>query len=380
MKRYIIIGLCLLILGACQSHTSDSADATPKEDIKVATNEVAFSPSQLQSVGIETGTPKRSAVSGMLTLQGTIAIPPQNTVSVSFPLGGYLKSSKMLPGMRVRKGQVLAELEDMQFIQLQQDYLTAKAQFVLAESEFSRQRDLNASKASSDKVFQQARADMETQRILMSALAQKLSVIGINPATLKPENISKSVSILSPINGYVTKVNVNVGKYTAPTDMLFELIDPDDIHLILNVFEKDLNELSVGQQVMAYTNADSRKKYPAEIILINKNLNQDRMAEVQCHFKQYSPVLAIGTFMNGDVAIKNKIALTVPEDAIVRWDNKSYVFIDQGDGVFKMLAVTPGVTNQGYQQLTGAGITEQTKLVVKNAYALLMKIKNTEGE
>src|SRR5690606_31696233 len=127
--------------------------------------------------------------------------------------------------------------------------------------------------------FQQAKAEMETQRILMNALARKLEVIGIAPKTLTPDNISKTVPILSPIDGFVSKVNVNVGKYTAPTDMLFELVDPHDIHLSLNVFEKDLNTLSVGQRVTAYTNADPSRKFTAEIILIGKSLTDDRMAE-----------------------------------------------------------------------------------------------------
>jgi len=381
MKRYSLIGFVLLSFGACQPHTeTNTTSEQTKSDTTASTNLVSFNPKQLNSVGIEVGTPTLENVSGVLTLQGTVAIPPQGIISVSFPLGGYLQSTELLPGLRVRKGQVLAELEDMQFIQLQQDYLTAKEKLILAESEFNRQKDLNLSKASSDKVFQQARADMEAQHILVNALAQKLEVIGIRPANLKPDNISKSVAIRSPINGFVSKVNVNVGKYTAPTDMLFELVDPQDIHLVLNVFEKDLNALSVGQHVQAYTNGDPGKKYRATIILINKNLDQDRMAQVQCHFENYSPVLAVGTFMNGEVSVQNKKALTVPENAIVRWENKSYVFTEQRTGAFKMVEVIPGLVNQGRQQIAGSGIHEATRIVIKNAYTLLMKIKNTEAE
>ena len=178
----------------------------------------------------------------------------------------------------------------------------------------------------------------------------------------------------------VAKINANVGKYSAPTDVLFELVDLGDIHLLLKVFEKDLAKLSVGQRLLAYTNGEPSRRFRAEIILINKNLNADRMAEVQCHFKDYSVSLVPGTFMNGDVSVTNKQALTVPESAIVRWENKSYVFTDQGRGRFNMVEVAPGLLNQGKQQIEAPGITDQTKLVLKNAYALLMKIKNTEAE
>lgn len=379
MKRYILSSAALWLCLSCGTKNEEQQSGNVA-DADSITRLVSFNPQQIRNVGIEVGNPALKNISGTLTLQGKIDVPPQSTISLSFPLGGYLKSTKMLPGMRVRKGQVLAELEDMQFIQLQQDYLTARAKFELAESEFLRQKDLNQSKASSDKVFQQAKAEMETQRILMNALARKLEVIGIAPRQLSPDNISKTVPILSPIDGFVSKVNVNVGKYTAPTDMLFELVDPHDIHLSLNVFEKDLNALSVGQRVTAYANADPSKKFTAEIILVGKSLTDDRMAEVHCHFDQYSPSLVPGMFMNGEVAIESNRALTVPEDAVVRWENKSYVFVERDSGNFEMVEIEAGSVRDGLQQISGGEISVQSKLVVRNAYTLLMKMKNAEKE
>lgn len=391
MKTYILISVAFWACLSCKAPSREEAAASadtanntpaPAGDSAAAMTmrQVSFDPQQMRNVGIEVGEPVLKNVSGTLTLQGMIDVPPQSTISLSFPLGGYLKSTKMLPGMRVRKGQVLAELEDMQFIQLQQDYLTARAKFELAESEYARQKDLNQSKAASDKVFQQAKAEMETQRILMNALARKLEVIGIAPKKLTPDNISKTVPILSPIDGFVSKVNVNVGKYTSPTDMLFELVDPKNIHLALNVFEKDLNALSVGQRVTAYANADPSRKFTAEIILIGKSLTADRMAEVHCHFDRYSAALVPGMFMNGEVSIASKKALTVPEDAVVRWENKSFVFVERDSGSFEMVEIEPGTIRDGFQQIGGAGISAGSKIVIRNAYSLLMKMKNAEEE
>ncbi len=380
MKTYILVTAALWTCLSCSAPKEEEQAAGPADSAAVVMRLVSFDPQQIRNVGIEVGKPAMKNISGTITLQGKIDVPPQSTISLSFPLGGYLKSTKMLPGMRVRKGQVLAELEDMQFIQLQQDYLTARAKFELAESEYARQKDLNQSKAASDKVFQQAKAEMETQRILMNALARKLEVIGIAPQKLNPDNISKTVPILSPIDGFVSKVNVNVGKYTAPTDMLFELVDPKDIHLALSVFEKDLNALSIGQRVTAYANADPSRKFTAEIILIGKSLTDDRMAEVHCHFDQYSATLVPGMFMNGEVAIQNKKALAVPEEAVVRWENKSFVFVERDSGNFEMVEIEPGTVRDGFQQIGGPGIGAESKVVVRNAYALLMKMKNVEEE
>jgi cobalt-zinc-cadmium efflux system membrane fusion protein len=93
----------------------------------------------------------------------------------------------------------------MRFIQLQQDYLTAQTNYVLAETEYKRQYELNQSKASSDKVFQQAKADMDRERILIHSLAEKLRLIGIEPKKLTTTSIKKDVPILSPTNGLSPK-------------------------------------------------------------------------------------------------------------------------------------------------------------------------------
>lgn len=379
MHKYLF--LYVLFLAACSSHEASKAptatEAAPATDDSSA---VSLTPDQIKNAGIEIGTPSTAAVNGTLRLQGTIDVPPQSTVSVSFPLGGYLKRTDLLPGTHVRKGQVLGVLEDMQFIQLQQDYLLAKEKFSFAETEYKRQQELNASKASSDKVFQLAKAEMESQRITMQALGRKLELIGIDPTHLHAGNISKSVNIYSPINGFVAKVNVNIGKYTSPTDVLFELVDPSDIHLSLTVFEKDVNQLSIGQKVIAYTNEHPDKKYEAEILLISKNLDAERMATIHCHFKQFDASLLPGMFMNAEVVVNNVTALTVSEAAIVRWENKFYVFEDKGNNLFKMVAVTPGNVYEGKEQFSAPGITESTRLVTKNAYALLMKMKNSAEE
>jgi cobalt-zinc-cadmium efflux system membrane fusion protein len=371
---------CLFLYLLFLACNSPEPAKEPTAAAPVDSSTVTLTADQIKNAGIVSGRPTTAAVSGTLRLQGTIDVPPQSTVSVSFPLGGYLKRTNLLPGTHVRKGQVLGVLEDMQFIQLQQDYLLAKEQFAFADTEYKRQQVLNASKASSDKVLQQAKANMESLHITMQALARKLELIGIDPLRLTAGNISKTAAILSPINGFVSKVNVNIGKYTAPTDVLFELVDPSDIHLALSVFEKDVHQLSVGQKVVAFNNENPDKQYDAEILLISKDLNEERMATVHCHFKQFDAALVPGMFMNAEVLVNNATALTVSEEAIVRWQNNFYIFEDTGNNTFRMIRVTPGNVHDGQEQFSAPGVSEQTRIVTKNAYALLMKMKNSAEE
>ena len=134
-------------------------------------------------------------------------------VSVSFPLGGYLKSTDLLPGMHVSKGQVIAWIEDPVLVQLQQDYLVAGARLQYLEKEYERQKLLHENDINAAKVFQQAQADYNAQKIMRKGMSERLRLINIDPDKLNEEKISGSVAIYSPINGFVSRVNVNIGKY-----------------------------------------------------------------------------------------------------------------------------------------------------------------------
>jgi len=377
MTKYIIIAFTIAALTACNNKKAEDKTEAP-----VAENAVELTDAQLKNSKIETGMIEQRSISSLLKVNGSIDVPPQNMVSISVPLGGYLKSTKLLAGMHISKGEVLAVMEDQQYITLQQEYLTAKAKLIFAEEEFKRQEELNKSKAASDKVFQQAKVEFTTQKVLVKSLSEKLKLIGINPETLTENNLSRSINITSPIDGYVSQVKMNIGKYANPSDILFELVNPTDIHLALNIFEKDIDKLFIGQKLLAYTNNNAAKKYPCEIILIGKDLTQDRSVEVHCHFEQYDKLLIPGMFMNAEIEVQSHNALVIPTDAVVRFEGKQFVFTETENKKYLMQEVTTSNSENGFTQIIFPSDFDATNktFVTKGAYTLLMKMKNTEEE
>jgi len=378
LKNTIIIFIAFAFLVSCSSKQTNTEVTTET----LNENVVELTDAQFKNSKIEIGKIEQRSISSLLKVNGSIEVPPQNMVSISIPLGGYLKSTKLLACMHINKGEILAVMEDQQYITLQQEYLTAKAKLLFAEDEFTRQEELNKSKAASDKVFQQAKVDYTTQKVLVKSLSEKLKLIGINPENLNENNISRSINITSPIDGYVSHVNINIGKYANPSDILFELVNPTDIHLALTIFEKDVNKLFIGQKLMAYTNINPDKKYPCEIILIGKDLSQNRSAEVHCHFEQYDKTLIPGMFMNAEIEVQSSNALVIPTDAIVRFEGKEYIYEATGNRQFSMLEVTTQNNENGFTQITFANNVDRSNqiFVTKGAYTLLMKMKNTEEE
>ena len=367
----------LLLLAACSSAPGEKAP----EETATSAQTVVLTAAQAKNAAIVTGKVQQKMISRILHVNGKIDVPPQNMVSVSVPLGGFLKSTQLMAGMHVRKGEVIATMEDQQYIQLQQDYLIAQAKLTYVEKEFERQRELNLSKATSDKIFQQTESEFITQKVMVKSLSEKLKLISIDPARLSENTISKSISIFSPIDGYVTHVNVNIGKYTQPSEVLFELVNPADIHLALSVFEKDLDDIYIGQKLVAFNNRNPEDKHPCEIILIGKNLSADRNAEVHCHFEKYDERLIPGMYMNAEIDLKNSPSDVLPEDAIVMFEGHQYVFIEQASNAYVMQEVTSGSTELGFTQiLEGLSEIGNKPVVLKGAYTLLMQLKNTSEE
>lgn len=376
MKNVIFITVLFFLVASCkkEKETENITETAVNESI------VQMTDAQLKNAGIVTGKLENKTISSVLKLSGAVDVEPGSNVSISFPQGGYLKSAKLISGMQIKKGDVIAVMEDQQFIQLQQDYLTAKANLIFIEGEFNRQQELNKSKATSDKVFQRAQADYTTQKVLVKSLSEKLKLIGINPDKLDENNISRTVNIYSPITGFVSEVNVNTGKYVNPSDVLFEIVDPSNLHLALNVFEKDVNKLALKQKINAYTNGNPDVKYTAEIYLIGKGLSSDKFVEVHSHFEQKHKDLIPGMFMNAEVQVQSSNATVLPADAVVSFENKQFVFVAKTNNEFEMMEVKTGNTENGLIEISIDQNFIANNFVIKGAYSLLMKMKNTPDE
>lgn len=374
MKNIIII-LAFFTLISCGEKEKLAEEIVLEED----NNSLKLTDEQLKTFDLSTVVLQERTITKSLKLNGELNVPPQNLVSISSVLGGYVKSTKLLPGMFVRKGEVLAVIEDNQFIQLQQDYLTTKTQLINAEAEYHRQKDLNLNKASSDKVYLQAEADYKTLLISKSSLEQKLKLITIDPNKVSVANIRESISIYAPFNGYVSDIFVNIGKYISPNDVLLELINLSDLYLKLKVFEQDLDAIEIGQSVTVYTNSKPDKKYEAELIQIGKSFSADRAVAVYAKLKEVDPKLIPGMYMNAEIIVPENKTRALPEESVVSFEGKDYVFEILDSNTFEMIEVQVGNSGNGWLEIKNAATLQDKKIAEKGAYALLMALKN-KGE
>ena len=346
---------------------------------------VEMNAEQIKLAGVQLGKVEMRQVSGVIKANGIVTTAPQNSASVSVPLGGFVKSSSLLPGNAVSKGQTLAIIENTEFVDLQQNYLDIKNKYQFAEAEYKRHTELYKDDVYSEKNLQQTTSEYRSLKAQLKGIGQKLQVIGVNPATLSEDNISATIALVSPINGYVKTANLSIGKYVSPTDVLFEIVGNDNLLLELSLFEKDANTISIGQ-FAHFTINNETHEHKAKIYQVGKSINADKTYKVYATVQQPCNNVLPGMYVLAHIEKTDKQVTSVPADAVVSFDNKYYIFAfekDKEEGgkpftEYRFIEITKGDTNNGFTEiLLPAGFDIQnTKIVTKGAYKLLSAKKN----
>lgn len=389
MKNTYIIAVFVIITMAlgCKDNKQQMVEDDHKED----ENRIELSDAQMAQTEIVIGKVEKRKIGHEITVNGMIDVPPQGNISVTVPYGGFLKYTEMLPGSRIKKGQVIATVENPKFIDFQRDYLEALANNDYLKSDFERQETLNNENVTSSKVFQKAKSMYLTNQANIKALESKLRLIGINTSSVKNGNLSTVVNIYSPINGIVREVYINTGKYFNPQDVLMDITDATDLHVELKVYEDDIHLVRNGQRIRFRLANAPEEWMEAEVFLIANNVRDDRSITIHGHLKEKNEELLPGMFINAAIEVEADEQYAIPEEAIVRFEAKQYIFKSLGKRMeenesmndFEMLEIKKGNEEEGFIAFTfedkSQDITKM-EVVLKDAFTLLAKAKNSEEE
>jgi len=375
-----LFGISLIMISCKQNPASVTKETEVLPDDIVEMRE-----DQIKLAEIKLGKIEMQSLGSVLKVNGIISVAPQNLATVCMPLGGFIKSTSLLPGNQVTRGQVLAVVDNQEFVDVQQAYLEARNKLAFSEADFNRHNDLYKSDVYSEKNVQQVTVEYKNLKALVRSLEQKLIFIGIIPEKLKEENISSTVSLVSPIDGFLKSVNINIGKYVSPTEVLFEIVNKDKLFLTLTLFEKDADKVSTGQKVRFYVNNET-EMHEAVISQTGKSVGEDRSYMVYATVSSQCKNLLPGMYVNALISESDLQVTALPSDAVVSFDDKDYIFTYEKEKEeagkafteYKMIEVKKGVTDSGYTEVKlpdGFNISA-TMVVIKGAYSLLSAKKN----
>ena len=382
MKNQIIIKkimpffLAAILFISCNEKKAEVKEVVKKEDVNI----VQLTREQAKTIEVKLGIIEMKVLSGAIKVNGMLDVPPQNLVSVSAPMAGFVKSTELLQGLKVMKGQVIAVLQNADYIQLQQDYLDSKSQLEYLEAEYKRQEELSKENVNSQKILLQSKTQYESMLAKTGGLKSKLNLLGINPAQVTAGNFQNTITLYASISGYVTQVNVNIGMFVSPTDIMFKIVDTEHLHAELTVFEKDIRKVKIGMKVR-FTLANEFDERTATVYLIGREIGADRTVRVHCHLDKEDVDLMPGMYLKAYVEAGTHSVTALPDKAVVNYEDKDYIFVEDNQTAnrYRMVEVKKGVVELGYTEISiPGGITDNIKVVINGAYDILAKMKNTE--
>ncbi|GAB3329975.1 hypothetical protein GCM10027299_34160 [Larkinella ripae] len=352
---------------------------------------VELTDEQFKTVGIQLGSPEERTLSNLIRVNGVINVPPQQQVSVSTPYGGILTSTPLLPGQAVKQGQLLAVLENPEFIRLQQEFLETTSQLEFQEQEYERQRELSRENVGTLKTFQQATSQVKILRSRAEGLRQQLALLGVPMNELTKGKITRTVAVRSPITGTVTEVNVNRGRFVNANDILFELMNTTGLYAELTVFEGDIARVQVGQRVrfsiIGEPGSPAARERIGRIRYINRETGADRTVKVFAALEKPDAQLRPGTFLKALIETQSAPQPALPEGAVIKTGTGSQVFVYEGkeehEGTvhhqFRPVAVQAGISENGFQAVTlPPTVKKDAQLVIAGAYDLHSVLNNSE--
>ena len=316
---------------------------------------VIVSKAQFAEGGMATGPLSLHEFRRVIRVNGIFDVPPDYKTSISVYYGGYVKDINILPGQQVKKGQLLFTLEHQDYVQMQREYLEARGQLDYLRSDYERQKRLSEDEATSEKNYLKAKADYEVMLAKHAALEKQLQLMKIDPSGLDAGNMRSTVTIVSPINGYVTTVNATRGKFLDPSDVAVTITNTEHLHLELNVFEQDLPAIKRGQQIFFNVQSREEEEYEAEVFLVGKSVDPEkRTVVIHGHLGNEEDAVHFAPGMYVEARIRTAVdtLLSLPEEAVVNIENAYFVLVkeDSGkDGVrFEKREVIPGRKGDGY--------------------------------
>ena len=397
MKNILKISTLLILLftiiscgNSDSKHTED--DDHKNEQTKDVANEaetpnkVALKLNQLEIMGIELGNLSQLNLGASLKVNGQLELPPQNMASVSALIGGRVQSVTVVEGDFVKKGQVIATLNNTEFIAMQREYLSAKSNLTYLEKDYLRKKELEKEGITSARAFQESEAAYFNAKADLNAAKATLNLLGVNTAQADKGVISASIPVVAPIQGYIQKIEINIGKSVAPEQEMFEIVDNNFLHLGLNVFEKDIEKLGMGQKIAFTLSTRPNKIYEAEIFALGKAFDLDtRSVKVHAKIIGTHEGLLTGMFVEARIATDSKMVDALPDEAFVNEKGLDYVFVqrekDKEDIVLEKIQVIKGVSDLGFSEVMFTNpITKNDLIVIKSAYYVNAELNKGEFE
>ena len=351
MKTQLLsLTLAPIFLAGC--HTSEVKPAAEESaEAVISGDQVTFAETspQITSLAVEAAQPCKSST---VRLNGRMVWDDDVTVRIFSPFGGRVTHITGEVGQHVAAGDKLAEIASPDFGQAQADARKAESDYVLAERNLNRIRELFEHGAAPQKDLQSSEADLERARSEKERTTARLALYGG-----KGTSIDQSYGLKSPLAGVVVEKNLNPGQEVRPDQMLasapglfaplFVVTDPSKLWIQLDVTEEDLPKMKVGQTIQVHSRASPTETFEGRIELISHFVDPTtRTVKVRGVVANPQHLLKGEMFVNVDLPESNN-GLDISPRAVFLKGDRHFLFLEDRKGQFTRKEIHVGPEHEG---------------------------------
>jgi len=374
----------ILFAGLTACTGGKTTDKEPESEHHHHSEEIELTAKQMQTVGIELGKVEMKNLNSVLRTNGELVLAPQNKADVNSLVSGIIRQINVLEGANVRKGQIVATLENLEIVKMQEIYLSANQDFQLSKSEYERQKTLAESAAGTGKNLEQASAKYQADKVRLLSVEKQLEQLNINIENLKNGKIVTQIPVIAPIGGVIGEIRIKTGSYVDMQTVLMDITDNSQLHCDLHVFEKDLSKVAAGQKVeIALTNQNG-KTATGIVASVNKSF-EPNSSSVIVHVKvDKTADLIPGMYVTALINIGNQTVAAVPESAIANAEGKKFIFVvadeEESEVHFSKTEVITGATELGFVEISPLEtLPENARIITKGAFYVMSMIGEEAG-
>lgn len=382
IKRFILVAALTVItfvgfsfLSQSKAETSESENQEEEIDFQ----NIPLSEKQVKAVDLKMGEAQEREMDAMLHVNGSLVLRAQDMGNVSSLMGGIVKNVYVKEGQMVSRGQVVATIENTDVVTLQREYYTACKESEMARLELDRQKTLASAGAGIKKTLQMSEKNYKVAQANLLGTGRQLQQMGISTKEVAKGKFTTVFPLRAPISGTVSDMQASLGSYADMQTPLMKIRNNHAVECDLNVFEKDIAKVKVGDQVLVSLTNQPGVNVSGRVYGMNQYLNKGTKS-VAVHVKldaKRGAKLFEGMYVSGQIATGRQLCMTLPDKAIVSADGKQYVFaLNQqhskgGTYSFSRHEVTTGVSNNGYTEVALCKhLKKGQKIVTDNAFYL----------
>ncbi len=338
-----------------------------KVEQKVPAGEVELSQAALVAAAIRTGKPRVEPKRSMVRANGTIDFLPSRVARIGPNVAGKIAQISVATGQRVLQGATLFVLESVDVGRARADLLSAKSRFTQAELEVAREKKLVAGGASSDRAMLNAETEKTVAETNVRAAQERLRTLGAGGGG------SSSVPITTPLSGTVLEVKARIGQPVGPTDTLVTVGEIDQVSLLVDLYERDLARVHVGDNVRVSTIAYPGKVFVGKVELLATVIDPERkVLEARIGLANGEGLLKPGMTASARILGESQdggVATLIPKSALQSVDGLPFVFIELKPGHYRLVALEKGEEFENDVEIV-RGLKGDETIVTEGAFLL----------